>query len=98
LAKWRDFVPEVVNSINQFKKPLPKSRIKLLTDFFTRKTVHLPNIDNFYKFNLNEEVLVDLSTLKRKELNFKWSLHPGKQNSLDPPPPYSSAMEEREKL
>ena len=48
--------------------------------------MHLPNIDNFYKFNLNEEVLVDLSTLKRKELNFKWSLHPGKQNSLDPPP------------
>ena len=80
LARWRDFVPEVVNSINRFnKKTLPKSRIKLLTEFFTRKTVHLPNLEQFFKFNLDEEVLVDLSTLKRKEMNYKWSLHPGKK-------------------
>lgn len=79
MVKWRDFIPDVVNSINQNKKPLPKSRLKLLTDFFTRQSIHLPSIDHFFKFDINEEVLVDLSTRERKDLGFKWSLHPGRE-------------------
>lgn len=71
---------EVVNSINRFKKkPVPKSRLKLLTDFFTRKSVYLPNIDHFFKFNLNEQVQVDLSTHERRDFSHKWSLHPGEK-------------------
>jgi len=73
-------VAEVVNSINRFKKkPVPKSRLKLLTDFFTRKSVYLPNIDHFFKFNLNEQVQVDLSTHERRDFSHKWSLHPGEK-------------------
>jgi hypothetical protein len=78
LAKWRDFIADVVNSINNFKKkPLPKSRLKLLADFFTRKTVHLPSITHFFKFELGEKVVVDLTTRERRDLSYKWSLHPG---------------------
>ena len=94
LARWRDYSDEVVNSINRFKKPLPKSRLKLLTDFFTRETIHLPPMDQFFKYALGEEVLVDLSTRQRRDLSYKWSLYPGKSILCSPPPSPSGKKNE----
>lgn len=70
-------VPDVVNSINNFKKPFPKSHLSILNKFFTRDTVHLPALPQFFKYDLEDEVQIDLSTRERRDLSFKWSLHPG---------------------
>lgn len=77
LAHWRDFISYVTNSINNFKKP-NKRRMLLLTDFFTRTTVHVPDLPHFFKFKVHDRVQLDLPTLKRKDMGFKWSLYAGK--------------------
>jgi hypothetical protein len=77
LSKWRDVVGLVVTNINNHKAP-QKRRLQLLKEFFTRTTAHVPDLPQFFKFNVGDTVNVDLSTLKRKDLGFKYSLYVGK--------------------
>jgi hypothetical protein len=35
-------------------------------------------MERFFKYNVDEEVLVDLPTQARRDFSFKWSLYPGK--------------------
>lgn len=62
---------------------MPKSRLQMMMKFFTRKNFHLPDMDKFFKYSLQEPVIIDLGTKERKHLMYKWSLHPGKTH---PPP------------
>ena len=78
LNRWKDYIEVVVNSINNAKKTDIKSNLKYLTNFFTRKTVHLPYDSTLFKYNIGQRVMVDVSTKIRKSLSFKYSLNPGK--------------------
>lgn len=85
MNQWKNFIDDVVNAINLKKPILPKSRLQTMIQFFTRKNVHIPELDRFFKFKVNEEVLMDLGTQARKALGYKWSLYPGKDiYSLQP--------------
>lgn len=64
----------------------------MLKEYFSQDTVHVPDIPEFFKFNINDKVRLDLSTMERKELNFKWSLNPGKK-VFHSHPTYSSDSE-----
>ena len=77
MTRWRDYIQDVQNSINRFKKPMEKSRLLNLIKFFTRANIHLPNLPQFFNFSVNENVRVDLSTRIRKQMTYKWSLYPG---------------------
>jgi hypothetical protein len=76
LNQSKNFI-EDVNAINLKKPVLPKSKIQSMIQFFTRKNVHIPEL-NFFKFKVNKKVLMDLGTQERKSLGYKWSLFPGK--------------------
>lgn len=82
LNQWKNFIPDVVNAINLKKPVLPKSRLMTMIQFFTRKNVHIPELDRFFKFKVNEEVIMDLGTQERKSFLYKWSLFPGNKKPL----------------
>lgn len=78
MSKWRDFLPQVVNSINHHQEKTYRSQIKLLEDFFTRPTETLPQTHpKLFKFQINQKVSIDATPQQRKKLGFKYSLNRG---------------------
>lgn len=84
LHRWKDYIDQVVDSIN-FNKNLPRDQLNYLSDFFTRKTTIIPVLDRFFKFKNGDQVVTDLPNQTRRSLGFKYSLNPG--ISPQPPPP-----------
>jgi hypothetical protein len=88
LTKWRNYLDNVVNTINRNKKEY-KSVLQMLTAFFTPNAapgkseddtaVHLPqSLSSYYKFNINDTVRINVLPAQRKNMGFKYSLNIGK--------------------
>ncbi len=76
LNQWRNYISDVVNVINNTK---PKSSInQILTDYFSKEITVFPQQNlNFFKFNINDKVKIDLTKKQRNDLSFKWTLNRG---------------------
>jgi hypothetical protein len=70
-------LPAVVDSIN-FTRPTERNSLDMLIRFFTSPTVTLPHMKKFFKFDIDERVLVDLTPSLRRNLAYKYSLYFGK--------------------
>lgn len=82
LARWRDHLPFVINSINR-GKPEFKSKFNMLMEYFTQPPVIIPqNYNQHYKFKIGERVRLPLTKAERTDLSFKWSLAKGKPTFL----------------
>jgi hypothetical protein len=78
LNQWKNYLNQVITTINMHNERKYKSFNQLLTDYFTRSTVLLPQDHNtFYKFNVNDTVAIDVTPSQRKMLGFKYSLNRG---------------------
>ena len=76
LNAWKQVLNHSVNSIN-YNKSTYKSKLSLLKDFFAKPPVSIPqSMKNMYRFSVGEKVYVDLTPIQRKNIGFKWSLHP----------------------
>lgn len=81
LYYWRDYLSEVILSINLHSSKNDHSTIQQLVNFFTRNTVFLPQaLGNVYKFQKNDNVIVNVPPMVRKSLKFKFSLNFGKMD------------------
>jgi len=81
--KWRQYLPQVLNSIN-LKRGINRLSRQIL-DYFTRKIVLIPqNLPNFYKFTVGQKVYIDISPVQRKDLSFNYSLAGGKMQATQP--------------
>lgn len=79
LKEWKNNLPEVVDSINRFNEVTFRSMQQLMLSYFTRPVDFVPQqLPTFFKFNIGDKVLLDLSPTARRRLNFKYSLHKGK--------------------
>jgi len=79
LHKWRDYLSQVVSTINMHQKHSFKSINNMMIEYFTRKLPTLPqNQTKFYKFNLGETVGINVTPAQRRSFSFKYSLHFGK--------------------
>ncbi len=76
LNQWRNYISDVVNVINNTK---PKSSInQILTDYFSKEITVFPQQNlNFFKFNINDKIKIDLTKKQRNDLSFKWTLNRG---------------------
>ena len=84
LTHWKDVHDLVLNSIN-FNRKTYRSRQEFLNHFFTTPSPVLPYGDRFFKYKIGQKVRVDLPPGDRRQLNFKYSLRPGKK--FPPPTP-----------
>jgi hypothetical protein len=77
LSKWKNHLPYVVDTINR-NKPVFKSKLNMLIQYFTRPPVIVPqNQNNHYKYNIGDRVRLPLTKAQRNAIGFKWSLHRG---------------------
>lgn len=77
-TQWRNYLEKVLTIINQNKKQY-KSIMQMLTAYFTKETVVLPQtLPHYYKFNVNDTVRIDASPAQRRNLGFKYSLNIGR--------------------
>lgn len=79
---WREALPYAVNVINNHQQVKPYRGINaILYQFFTQtknEPINLPQSHpRFFKFNIDQNVLIDLTKKQRKDLKYKFSLMPG---------------------
>jgi len=77
---WKDYLPFVVDSINNQRTRKYRSKFAMLVDYFTQKPQpSLPqHQDRLFQFNIGEKVRFFRAKSDRKSLNSKWSLTYGK--------------------
>ena len=77
LARWRDYLPYVLNTINRGKTEF-KSKQNMLIHYFTQKPVMFPQQQaEYFKYHIGQRVRLPLTKAERTDLGFKWSLNKG---------------------
>jgi hypothetical protein len=67
----------VVDTINR-NKPVFKSKLNMLIQYFTRPPVVIPqNQNKHYKYNIGDRVRLPLTKAQRIAIGFKWSFNRG---------------------
>ncbi len=78
LANWRQYLDHVVSNINNNREWSDRSMNSVIVQYFTNPPIVIPQTNQrLYRFKVKDRVVVDLTKAERRDLSFKYSLHPG---------------------
>jgi hypothetical protein len=79
LTRWKEYLPTIINTINNYNKKTYRSLQNQLLSYFTQQYPSIPQShSSLYKFKVNDIVGFNAFAKERRQIGFKYTFNLGK--------------------